>query len=70
MPNHRFESAFAIGDTVYLKTDTEQSKHIVTGYIVRPGGRLIYLISCCNSESHHFDIELTPERDIMMTTSN
>lgn len=58
------------GDEVYMKTDPEQQKMIVTGYIVRPDNSVRYLCTIVHQESQHFGFELASERDIMMSTTN
>lgn len=63
------DTEFNIGDNVYLKTDSEQKKRIVTGYCVRKTS-MSYLLSCSTEESTHYDFEITKEIDILMTTTN
>ena len=57
-------NAFSIGDTVYLRTDSEQEERIVTGLLIRLEG-IIYYVTQGTSESSHYDFELTAERDVM-----
>lgn len=60
---------FDIGDSVYLKTDPEQSERLVTGISVRQNG-ITYAISHLTNESWHYDFEITKERDIIKATSS
>jgi len=53
---------FNIGDTVYLNTDEDQSPNIVTGFTVRPGGLLAYIISYCGNETNVYDFEITTDK--------
>lgn len=53
---------FEIGKPIYLKTDSDQEEHILTGYTVRPGV-IIYLTSLYKTESPHYEFELTAEPD-------
>lgn len=54
-----------LGDIVYLKTDPNQAKGIVTGYQHR-GNRIIYLVSQCANECPMNDYELSTEPDALM----
>ena len=64
------ESAgFDIGDTVYLKTDPDQSERLVTGLRVRENG-VIYDIAFGINESLHYAFELSKTRDLLKTMSN
>ena len=49
---------FQIGDTVYLKTDPDQSPRLVTGYWVRPHATL-YTLAYKDGDSTHFDFEIS-----------
>ena len=60
---------FNIGQDVYLKTDTDQHKRIVTGYIVRDFG-VVYLITHETDENEHYECEISIEQDILIKTSN
>lgn len=59
---------FEIGQTVYLKTDIEQRKRLVTGYKVRPN-IVMYYLSFGMEESQHFEIEISDTEDIILKTS-
>ncbi len=66
--NHKLE--FNIGDTVYLKTDIEQKQRIITSISLRPNGCVVYCIACVSTDTWHYGIEISKERDIIMATSN
>ena len=55
-------SDFTIGDIVYLVTDIDQHQRMVTGIDIRPGTTL-YWLACGDSESTHYAIEISAERD-------
>lgn len=50
------------GDIVYLKTDTEQLKHIVSGYLTSEKD-IQYEIKIGENISYHYGYELSPEED-------
>ena len=56
---------FEIGQEVYLKTDEDQSKRIVTGIIVRQSG-VLYYVSFDTNESVHYGFEMSNSVDINM----
>ncbi len=53
---------FNIGDIVYLHTDETQVANIVTGFTVRPGGLIAYIISYCGSETNVYGFEITTNK--------
>jgi hypothetical protein len=54
--------AFKIGQFVYVKTDPDQVKRIVTGYEIR-GKTIVYLVSYMQHEFKFYDYELTNYKD-------
>lgn len=58
-----------LGEEVYLKTDREQQKRIVTQITERDGG-WIFNLSLNTSDSWHYGFEISKERDIILATSN
>lgn len=54
------------GTVVYLKVSSE-SVGMVTGYIVRPGNVLVYLVSWHDKEDDRWEEELTDERTFTST---
>ena len=60
---------FKIGDYVYLKTDIDQYKRMVTGYTVR-GNSIVYLLSFGSEETSHYDIEIDEEMDVLLKATN
>ena len=59
----RIDNKFDIGQTVYLKTDSEQRERLVTAIIVRGYG-ILYSLSFETDESTHYDFEISAEKDI------
>lgn len=57
------DEKFSLGEIVYLNTDIEQYPRCVTGYKIRPGGLIIYMLSCEGEETSHYDIEITKEKN-------
>ncbi len=62
------ETEYDFGDEVYLTTDPDQDKHIITGFTVRKG-QVLYGCTFCNRENWHYDFELSRERDMVLKTS-
>jgi len=63
------DTKFNIGDTVYLQTDIDQKKRLVTGYYVRKTS-ISYLLSCGTDESTHYDFEITEDINVLITSTN
>lgn len=55
-------SKYNFGDIVFLITDREQSKRMVTGVQVRPTG-IIYILSLGSIESSHYDFEIATDKN-------
>tara|TARA_R110000824_G_scaffold146056_2_gene314721 strand:- start:1322 stop:1519 length:198 start_codon:yes stop_codon:yes gene_type:complete len=60
---------FNIGDYVYLKTDIDQYKRLVTGYTVRTDG-VFYLLSLGSEETSHYELEISDEIDVLLKAMN
>jgi len=63
------ENKFELGQTVYLKTDNDQSERMVIGISVRPSG-LLYELSFGSVCSWHYEMEISEEKNVLKTTSN
>jgi len=60
-----------IGDYVYLKTDIDQYKRMVTGYTVRDNSeKVVYLLSFGTEETSHYGCEISMEEDILLKATN
>lgn len=55
---------YEVGDTVYLKTDTEQRARLITGIFVKPND-IIYQVSCGSEISNHYAFELSSEINVL-----
>jgi len=63
------DNKYKIGDIVYLKTDIEQKKRIVTRIYISSNG-LVYELCCGDDMSNSYDIEISKEKDVIITTTN
>ena len=63
------DNKYEIGDKVFLLTDVDQAERIVTGIYISPNG-LTYELSCGNSDSTHYDFEITKKKDVLKSTTN
>lgn len=54
---------FSIGQTAYLKTDTDQKCRLVTAITLRAQGWLVYELSCGTGSSWHNEIEISETKD-------
>lgn len=62
------KNKFNIEDEVYLKTDADQSKRIVTGITIKPGLLLVYELSCGEETTSHYEFEISDEEDKVLKT--
>jgi hypothetical protein len=63
------DNEFDFGNIVYLKTDPEQHERIIVGIWAR-GKSIRYDVSFKESESSHFGVELSTDRDILKALKN
>lgn len=61
------ENRFDLGQTVYLTTDNEQRRRVVSEIKVRQTG-LIYELSCGTCTSYHYDFEISETIDVLVKT--
>ena len=61
---------FMIGQTVYLKTDTDQNERMVVGVSLRPCNLVTYALTYSTTETWHYGIEISSERDVLKVTTN
>lgn len=62
------DEKFKIGQIVYLKTDKEQVKMIVTALLIDTNG-IEYRLSSGNISAWHHDIEISEEVSILEITT-
>src|SRR5690606_29246249 len=60
---------YDLGEMVFLKHDPDQNERMITSIEVTPQG-IIYYLSCGVSETKHYEMELTLDKDIVKSTSN
>jgi hypothetical protein len=63
------DNKFELGQTVYLNTDPEQLPRMVTKINVIPNS-VYYELSCGTNLSSHYDIEMSLEKNVLISTSN
>lgn len=56
--SYKSETKFNTGDIVYLIHDPEQCERMITGIVVR-FGHYIYMVSCAEEETEHYENELS-----------
>jgi hypothetical protein len=60
------DNEFELGETVYLKTDIEQLKRIVTKIGVQMGGLLTYQLCCGTEDGCHYECEISREQHAVL----
>ncbi len=55
---------YSIGDFVYLATDVDQARRLVTAITVHPNGQIVYTLTYCANASEHYDFEITADENI------
>lgn len=58
------ELAFEIGDEIYLKTDSDQLKRILTSIWLKQSG-VVYELCQGSTSSWHYDFEMTKEPNMV-----
>ncbi len=58
---HVFKSDIDCGEFVYLITDPDQHRRIVTGVMFAMGGGTLYRLTCGAEETFHFKQEISRE---------
>ena len=64
------ENKYQLGGAVYIRTDIQQHKRMVTGIRFLLGGSILYDISIETESSCHHEAELSDIRDVELATSN
>jgi hypothetical protein len=59
--NHKYQ----LGQTVYLITDPDQNKHIITAIKICMTGELLYELVCKNDCFMHYEAEITDKRQVI-----
>lgn len=61
-------NVYNIGDIVYVKTDPDQTRGIVTGITVRNNNNLIYTVDHFDRSNDFYEFELSDTRDYIIKT--
>jgi hypothetical protein len=64
------DNQFNIGQFVYLITDVDQVRRIITAISIRGNNSISYEVSLGTSCGFHYDFELSLEPDIITKTTN
>jgi len=56
------DNQFELGEEVYLKTDEEQRKRIITGIKIDCTGGIWYELSLGTNVSNHYAVEISREK--------
>jgi len=56
---------FDIKDRVYLITDPDQDKRIVTGILIKPNKTIMYELTYREDISYHYAFEITNDKDLL-----
>ncbi len=60
------DTKFDIGDTVYLKTDSDQKIRMVTAIMFKQGDSILYEL-CCGADSRwHYEMEISAEKNVLV----
>lgn len=59
------ENKYEIGDTVYLKTDSDQKARIVVSFKVYKNGEIMYELVNGTEASSHYEFEISLEKDVI-----
>lgn len=58
------DNKYELGETLYLVTDRDQLKRIVTAIVVCPDSSFLYEVINGTIASKHYDFELSREKDL------
>lgn len=59
------DNKFEISDIVYLITDEDQKKRVITAITILPDNKLSYQLSCGHLASDHYEFEISDEQDVL-----
>lgn len=61
---------FEMGQIVYLKTDTLQLPRIIVAIQVTADGGLLYRLCQGIEVDWHYEVEMSAEKDVILTSTN
>jgi hypothetical protein len=56
---------YAIGQIVYLTTDTEQKQRLIVGILIYPS-TIKYIVCSGENETSHYDMEISATKNILI----
>lgn len=59
------DNKYDLKGIVYLLTDTDQYPRMIVGVKVCVDGALLYQVVCGTSETWHYEVELSAEKDLI-----
>lgn len=62
------QAAFGLGEIVFLRTDPDQHRRVVTGIKICPDESYLYELICGTTSSAHYDFEISREKDHTFVT--
>lgn len=62
----KFEVEYKCGDILYLKTDNEDNKYLLVGYVFYLDGSIKYVLKNGLIESEHFADELSEHSSMVL----
>lgn len=60
------KNKFDIGQEIYLVTDPEQHRRLITSFMIYPGISIVYNVSWCGEVTEHYDFELNAEKQLQL----
>lgn len=70
MHNLNVTVEYIYSDIVYLKTDPQQLPRMVTAIKLCADGGILYQLTAGTVYSDHYGIELSSEKDVLITSTN
>ena len=67
--NKEHQLKYNIGDSVYLKTDSDQLERIVTAILIRESS-VMFELSQANISSYHFSFEISRDRNVLKVSTS
>jgi hypothetical protein len=62
----KVETEFSIGDCIYLKTDIDQYKRIITEITILPNNLFVYEVSLGSETCKVYEFEISVEKDLLL----
>jgi hypothetical protein len=62
----KVDTHLEFGQPVYFKVDPQQLEYLVSGFLIRPNGLIIYYVSGCGQEEKAYDFEISTEKRVVL----